>query len=210
MVSWFPNKNKQIDLYSNMLKIIAGEYRGRILKTPEGKQVRPSSGLLRGVMFNVLGHFVAGKNVLDIYAGSGALGIEALSRGAAVVTMVEADRSTAGLIRQNLEMLKVQDKARVVIQDALDFVSSSGGKYDIVLADPPYQANVSSQILDMVSKHGLLAPGGIMVIQHHRAEKIDAEVQGLTLWKSKKHGKSSVEFYTVNDESNYALPMPRL
>jgi 16S rRNA (guanine(966)-N(2))-methyltransferase RsmD len=200
MVSWFPNKNKQIDLYSNMLKIIAGEYRGRILKTPEGKQVRPSSGLLRGVIFNVLGDLVSGKKVLDIYAGSGALGIEALSRGAAVVTMVEAERSTAGLIRQNLEMLKVQDKARVVIQDALDFVSSSGGKYDIVLADPPYQANVSSQILDLVAKHNLLASEGILVLQHHRAEKIEVEVQGLTLWKCKKHGKSSVEFYTENDE----------
>ena len=185
-----------------MLKIIAGEYRGRILKTPEGKQVRPSSGLLRGVIFNVLGDLVSGKNVLDIYAGGGSLGIEALSRGAAMATMVEADRATAGLIRQNLEMLKVQDKARVVIQDALDFVSSSGGKYDIVLADPPYQANVSSQILDTVSKHGLLAPGGILVIQHHRAEKIDGQTQGLSLWKCKKHGKSSVEFYTVNDEQS--------
>jgi 16S rRNA (guanine966-N2)-methyltransferase len=182
-----------------MLKIIAGEYRSRILKTPEGKQIRPSSGLLRGVIFNVLGDFVAGKKVLDIYAGSGALGIEALSRGAAEVTLVEADRATAGLIRQNLEMLKVQDKGRVVIQDALDFVSSFGGKYDIVLADPPYQANVSSQILGMVSKHGLLAPGGILVIQHHRAEKIDGQTQGLALWKCKKHGKSSVEFYTVNN-----------
>lgn len=183
-----------------MLKIIAGEYRGRILKTPEGKQVRPSSGLLRGVIFNVLGDFVSGKNVLDIYAGGGALGIEALSRGAAMATMVEADRATAGLIRQNLEMLKVQDKARVVIQDALDFVSSAGCKYDIVLADPPYQANVSSQILDKIAKHGLLAPGGILVIQHHRAEKIAVETEGLVLWKCKKHGKSSVEFYKVNDE----------
>ena len=187
-----------------MLKIIAGEFRGRVLKTPEGKQVRPSSGLLRGVIFNVLGDLVAGKKVLDIYAGSGALGIEALSRGAAEVTMVEADRSTAGLIRQNLEMLKVQDKARVVIQDALDFISSSGGKYDIVLADPPYLANVSSQILDLIAKHNLLSPDGILVLQHHRAEKIVPETQGLVLWKCKKHGKSSLEFYTVDNESDYA------
>lgn len=183
-----------------MLKIIAGEYRGRVLKTPEGKQVRPSSGLLRGVIFNVLGDFVAGKKVLDIYAGSGALGIEALSRGAAEVTMVEADRATVGLISQNLELLKVQDKARVIIQDALEFISSSGGKYDIILADPPYLANVSSQILDLISKHDLLAPGGILVIQHHRAEKIVSETEKLVLWKNKRHGKSSVEFYTVNDE----------
>jgi len=183
-----------------MLKIIAGEYRGRVLKTPEGKQVRPSSGLLRGVIFNVLGDLVAGKKVLDIYAGSGALGIEALSRGADEVTLVEADRATAGLIRLNLEMLKIQNMARVVIHDALEFMAASGGHYDIVLADPPYLANVSSQILDVVSKHGLLAPGGILVIQHHRAEKIDAQTQGLALWKCKKHGKSSVEFYTVNND----------
>jgi 16S rRNA (guanine966-N2)-methyltransferase len=182
-----------------MLKIIAGEYKGRLLKTPPGKQVRPSSGLLRGVIFNVLGDLVRGEKVLDLYAGTGALGIEALSRGAAEVTMVEADRATAGLIRQNLEMLKVQDTARVVIQDALDFVSSSRGKYDIVLADPPYQANVSSQILNLAAKHGLLAPGGILVIQHHRAEKITPETEKLVLWKSKKHGKSSLEFYTVNN-----------
>ena len=181
-----------------MLKIIAGEYKGRLLKTPPGKQVRPSSGLLRGVIFNVLGDFVSGKKVLDIYAGSGALGIEALSRGAAEVTLVEADRATAGLITQNLEMLKVQHKARVIIQDALDFVSFSGGRYDLVLADPPYLANVSSQILDLVEKQILLVPGGILVIQHHRAEKVVPVVKGLALWKCKKHGKSSVEFYIVN------------
>ncbi|MDP2807109.1 MAG: 16S rRNA (guanine(966)-N(2))-methyltransferase RsmD [bacterium] len=191
-----------MDSNSNMLKIIAGEYRGRILKTPAGKQVRPSSGLLRGVIFNVLGDFVAGKKVLDIYAGSGALGIEALSRGAAEVTLVEADRSTAGLISQNLEMLKVQNNAKVIIQNVLDFMAAAGEQYDLILADPPYLANVSSQILDMAAKHGLLAPDGILVIQHHRAEKIVPETQGLALWKCKKHGKSSVEFYTVSNEQD--------
>jgi 16S rRNA (guanine966-N2)-methyltransferase len=183
-----------------MLKIIAGEYKGRLLKTPLGKEVRPSSGLLRGVIFNVLGDLVRGKKVLDLYAGTGALGIEALSRGAAVATLVEAERLGADLIRQNLEMLKAQDKGRVIVQDALDFVSSSGGKYDLVLADPPYLANVSSRILGLVSKHGLLAPGGILVIQHHRAENIVPETQGLVLWKCKQHGKSKVEFYTMNVE----------
>ena len=183
-----------------MLKIIAGEYKGRLLKTPPGKQVRPSSSLLRGVIFNVLGDFVVGKNVLDIYAGSGALGIEALSRGAAKVTLVEANRTTAVLIRQNLEMLKVKIIANVIIQDALEFISSFGGQYDIVLADPPYQANVSSQILDLTAKHSLLAPGGILVLQHHLAEKIVHETQGLAWWKCKKHGKSSLEFYTMNNE----------
>ena len=183
-----------------MLKIIAGEYRGRILKTPEGKHVRPSSGLLRGVIFNVLGDFVAGKKVLDIYAGSGAFGIEALSRGAAEVTLVEADRATAGLIRQNLEMLKLQNNAKVIIQNVLDFMVAAGEQYDLILADPPYLANVSTQILDLAAKHGLLAPDGILVLQHHRAEKIVTETKGLVLWKCKKHGKSSVEFYTVNNE----------
>ncbi|MBI4725943.1 16S rRNA (guanine(966)-N(2))-methyltransferase RsmD [candidate division TA06 bacterium] len=183
-----------------MLKIIAGEYRGRILKTPAGKQVRPSSGLLRGVIFNVLGDMVAGKKVLDIYAGSGVLGIEALSRGAAEVTLVEADHKTSDLISQNMEMLKIQKRAKVIRHDALDFISSSGGQFDIVLADPPYQANISLQILDLAWKHGLLAPDGILVLQHHRAESIVSEAQGLVLWKCKKHGKSSVEFYTVNNE----------
>jgi 16S rRNA (guanine966-N2)-methyltransferase len=183
-----------------MLRIIAGEFKGRLLQTPPGKQVRPSSGLIRGVIFNVLGDLVRGRRVLDLYAGSGALGIEALSRGAAAVTMVEADRNTAGLISQNLELLKIRTAARVVRQDALEFIPGSGEQFDIVLADPPYQANVSTRILDLVSKHDLLAPGGLLVLQHHRAENIVPGTADLVLWKSKQHGKSKVEFYAVSDE----------
>jgi 16S rRNA (guanine966-N2)-methyltransferase len=118
------------------MRVVAGEYRGRRLKAPAGTDTRPTADRVREALFNILGD-VSGAVVLDLYAGSGALGIEALSRGAAAATFVDRDDRALAAVRANLEAFGAV--ARVVRSDAIDFLRrDEGAMYDLVFADPPY------------------------------------------------------------------------
>ncbi len=120
------------------LRVVAGEHGGRPLKAPPGRSTRPTADRVREALFSILGD-IGGKRVLDLYAGSGALGIEALSRGAASATFVESDRGTAAVIRENLEA--IGEEAEVVAADAVPWLAhQSEATFDLVLIDPPYDS----------------------------------------------------------------------
>lgn len=182
------------------VKIIAGEFRGRNINCSEGSDVRPTSSMARAAVFNILQQVGAYRRVLDLYAGSGALGIEALSRGAESVVLVEKGSGAAGVIKDNLTMLKISDRAKLHTGDALEFLKNCGEQFDLILADPPYPDRCLPDILDAVTQSKALKNSGTLVVQHSIKEGSPESRDQLKRWKNKKYGKTQVSFYRYNTE----------
>ena len=144
------------------MRVVAGEFGGRRLAAPPGRGTRPTADRVREALFSMLGD-VSGAHVLDLFAGSGALGIEALSRGAASAAFVESDARAAAVVRRNLDSLGL--RAEVRRQDALRFLAAAEGSFDLVLADPPYDS--ASRIAGPLAERlpGVLAEGGRIVTE---------------------------------------------
>jgi 16S rRNA (guanine(966)-N(2))-methyltransferase RsmD len=183
------------------LRIIAGKFRGRKLKSPPSLQTRPTSDRLRETLFNILATRIKGARFLDLCAGTGAVGIEALSRGAAHVTFVDQSRKMCALIESNLNSLEIaQDEYRVVLADASDYLrrhlKTSEQPFEIVFFDPPYATDYgvllkflgdrSSQILDV---------DAIVIVEHHKKKLLPGQMQALTRYRELKQGDSVMSFY---------------
>jgi len=175
------------------LRIISGTHRGARIDAPKGDKTRPTSDFVREAAFNLIGP-VDGADVLDLYAGSGALGLEALSRGARAATFVENDRDACRTIQANLQKLRLIG-ARVRCEDALRALAadaSAGRRYDLVLLDPPYEMFSSLQIA--LSRHlpAVLAPDGLLVVETAAQE---APELPLTLRTSRKYGSKRLTLF---------------
>lgn len=178
------------------MKVVAGTHRGRNLKTLSGEATRPSSGLVRGAIFNIVGPRIHGMRVLDLYAGSGALGIEALSRGADSAVLVESATPALAVIRENLETLKLE--ARVMPSAVLTALKRLEGPFDLIMADPPYAiaAEELPQVLEIVSERGLLAPDGLVVLEHRRGEALPESVGPIRLKRRYPYSDTEVSVYS--------------
>ncbi len=185
------------------MRVIAGTYRSRILKSLKGRALRPTSDRLRVTLFNVLGPRVAGSRFIDLFAGTGAIGIEALSRGAGEVVFVENHAPAAALIRRNLESLGIRNGATVVAVDALRglemLASGKEGKtpqYDYVFLDPPYAAaNDYARVLESLGSGNLIAPGGVVIAEHRRSFDLPEEAGALQRYRVLKQGDAALSFY---------------
>ncbi|MCB2185885.1 MAG: 16S rRNA (guanine(966)-N(2))-methyltransferase RsmD [Deltaproteobacteria bacterium] len=156
-----------------MLRIIGGEFGGRRLKAPAGQLTRPSAARLREALFSILAGRLEGARVVDLFAGSGALGLEALSRGAASCVFVELRRPVVRVLHQNLAELGLTDRGRVLAADAA-FASRrlmAQGPFDLALADPPYGQGLVARVARVAAHPGFLAPGGIFVVEHQPNER---------------------------------------
>jgi 16S rRNA (guanine966-N2)-methyltransferase len=156
------------------VRIIAGEWRGRVIEAPPGEATRPTADRVRETLFSMLtsrlGSFEE-LRVADLFAGSGALGFEALSRGAAAVTFVEKDAMTAAIIKRNAVKLAAGERIRVLSSSALALPRSD--RFDLILADPPYAAGSGSAAVNAVAQADWLAPGGWMSVETGRADTVD-------------------------------------
>jgi 16S rRNA (guanine966-N2)-methyltransferase len=153
------------------MRVIGGTVGGRTIAAPPGRDVRPTSDRVREAMFSSLAGVTPGATVLDLFAGSGALGIEALSRGAARAVFVERDRRAVAVVRRNLEVLGLADRATVHAADATRFCQHpSGGPFDLVFADPPYAqaAATTHALLQDLASAGALRPGALAVLERDR------------------------------------------
>jgi 16S rRNA (guanine966-N2)-methyltransferase len=155
-----------------ILRVIAGEFKGRRLKTPKWEGVRPTSDKLRETLFNILAPRIAGAKVLDGYAGTGALGIEALSRGASHVTFVETDRRATALIEENAQVCGLKGGYTIANGDFLSSHSRVAGSFDLILLDPPYDIGDVHSVLDRAAS--LLSPDGLLVLE--RATRVEPDV----------------------------------
>ena len=178
------------------MRIVAGEYRGRTLKSPTWDGLRPTSDRLRETLFNILGPGVRGAHVLDGYAGTGAIGIEALSRGAASVTFVECDPRAVKLIAANLAALGVGDDVKPVIIRAglADAITRLGGQvFDLIILDPPYAHGAAADAL--TSAGALAAPHTRVVIEHAARHAPPDAHAGLRRTRTVTAGDSALSFY---------------
>lgn len=152
-----------------LVRIVGGTHSGRVLKAPPGRDTRPTSEKVREALFNILGS-VEGDHVLDLFAGSGGLGIEALSRGAAHATLIENDRAAVQAIEANLGKLGAREHAKVRAMSAANLPREA--PFDIVFADPPYGEGSGDKVVAAVAKAGWLAPGGWLAIETGRGASI--------------------------------------
>jgi 16S rRNA (guanine966-N2)-methyltransferase len=183
------------------LRIIAGNYRGQKLKSPPSLDTRPTSDRLRETLFNVIAPRIRGVRFLDLCAGSGAVGIEALSRDAAHATFVDRSRNMRGLIQSNLELCQLpEDEVAVVMSDALEFLRKAVKRkvqaWDIVFFDPPYADDYVS-VLEALGGFAseLLAPDALLIVEHFHKNELPAEVGNLTRQRVLKQGDSALSFY---------------
>ena len=183
------------------MRIISGKYRGRRLKSPPSVQTRPTSDRLRETLFNVLAARIKGARFLDLCAGSGAVGIEALSRGATHATFVDQSQRMCALIEANLEALGVaEEDSEVVCWEASAFlrrlIKKGPPRLGIIFFDPPYVTDYEA-VLDYVGGHAtqLLAKDGLMIVEHHKKKELKEEFGFLHRYRLLKHGDSCLSFY---------------
>ncbi|WP_437811673.1 16S rRNA (guanine(966)-N(2))-methyltransferase RsmD [Sorangium sp. So ce1078] len=180
------------------MRVIAGRLGGRRLAAPRGEGTRPTADRVREALFSSLGD-VTGALVCDIYAGTGALGIEALSRGARRAVFIESGRPALATLRENLAALGLAEAARVVplpVERALDLLRDEG-PFDLALLDPPYAAltKAAAAAARLAGPLGLLAPAGRLVLEHARRDP-SPEIVGLTCAAVRTYGDTAVSFYT--------------
>jgi len=181
------------------MRVIAGMLKGRRLKTPTWDGLRPTSDKLRETLFNVLAPRIAGARVLDGYAGTGAVGIEALSRGAAQVTFVERDRRAHDLIVENLAHCGIESGCAIIrgsLDRAVERARAAGslGPFDIVLLDPPY-GDAPADVVRAAS--ALVAPGGVLVLEHAARSRAPDRVGSLVRTRELTSGDSRLTLYEV-------------
>ena len=180
------------------MRVIAGIYKGRRLKTLEGMHVRPTSDRLRETVFNVLAPRIEGARFIDICAGSGAVGIEAVSRGAASVTFIESSRKAAALINENLRSLGIIDDVRVINRDALaalKHLAQRESQFDLCYFDPPYDSEIHYPVLWQIAKQNLLAEDGIVIVEHRRQLPLSPSYDRLRPYREIVQGETSLTFY---------------
>ena len=184
------------------LRIMGGQFRHRILQTAKGTDIRPSTGQLRAALFNICQTSIQGAHFLDIFAGSGAIGIEALSRGAASAVFIENSVAAAALIRRNIELLGIESLATLLVGDAFHLLPQLALKkkrFDLIFADPPYgqQKNglpYSQHIVQLVGSLNLLEKRGQLFVEEtHEAVYKEKTVEGLSLIHQRKYGRSGLQ-----------------
>ena len=175
------------------MRVITGTAKGRKLKTLEGEIVRPTIERVKEAVFSIIQFEIEGRRILDLFAGSGQLGIEALSRSALSAVFIDADKSAVAIIKENLEATKLADKATVLQTDALAFLQTSNLTFDIAFLDPPYGTGVLQKVLPQVAAK--IAPGGIILCESPFGEELPHTVAELTRTRVYRYGKTAVTTY---------------
>ncbi|MCL1805224.1 MAG: 16S rRNA (guanine(966)-N(2))-methyltransferase RsmD [Clostridiales bacterium] len=182
------------------MRVIAGSARGRKLRCLDDKRIRPTQDRVKEAVFSSLAARLPGSTVLDLFAGSGALGIEALSRGAGGAVFVEIDHLACDLIKSNLSSCgwPLSPEIQVVHREAVRWLKKPPDRaFDIILADPPYNKGFEESVLNALSAGGLLAPEGVLVLESGARQDLPEGAGGLHLWKSKVYGDTKISYYVV-------------
>ena len=176
------------------MRVITGSARGRRLKELEGMETRPTTDRVKEGLFSALQFDIEGRRVLDLFAGTGQLGIECLSRGAESAVFVERRPDAVKLIRENLRTTELQDRARVVAGEAMAFLEARE-KFDLVFLDPPYQSGLLEQALDRLTRFDILNPHGIIVAEHPADRRLPPLPPPYRLRRTYRYGKIAVSLY---------------
>ncbi len=182
-----------------ILRVIAGTAKKRQLKTPRGRDVRPTSGRVKEALFNILGGLVPGCRFLDLFAGTGNIGIEALSRGAATAVFVDNNTESTGIIKKNLAVTGFELCARVIclnVTDALPLLEKEGLKFNIIFIDPPYLKGIEVAALAGIGGHGIMEPGGKVIVESSKKDdQPPCSIGGLKIFRREAYGDTLLTFY---------------
>ena len=177
------------------MRVIAGTARGIPLVAPEGLETRPTSDRVREALFNILGPRLAGSHFLDLFAGTGANGIEALSRGATRAVFVENNRAACASIQQNLAKARVGDRGALFRTAMPEALARVPGTFDVVFADPPYRYEHYTDILKALQDYERLAPQAVVVVEHEQRVTLPELVGVLTRTREARYGHTTLSFY---------------
>ena len=177
------------------MRVISGTLRGLKLKSPEGLGTRPTLDRVKEALFSMLFSRTADACVLDLFAGSGALGIEALSRGAAHCTFVDKGREPIAVIRENLKKTRLEERAEVVQADYSSYLKTCRKQFDLILLDPPYAEIFLETALKIISEIDILTNSGIIVCERPYEKSLPDEIPGLARYRDYRYGKAAVTIF---------------
>lgn len=188
------------------MRIIAGELKGQTLKAVPGTTTRPTADKIKEAVFQVIGPFFNGGSVLDLFAGSGALGIEALSRGMDTAIFVDKQGKAIHIIKENLKMVKLQERAEVYRTDAQRALKAAAKRelqFDLILLDPPYKKVSYEELINEIIEKKLIKNHGVLYCEHDPAEYLPAQSDKLSIVKQEKYSNTiAVTIYRLNEEGD--------
>ena len=177
------------------MRVITGKARGIQLKTPDGMLTRPTADRVKEALFSIINFDIPGAKVLDLFGGTGQLGIEALSRGAASAVFVDAREESCRLIRENLKRTKLESDAKVIRSDYLDYLNRCKEQFNIILLDPPYAEVFLENAIKKITEIDILQSDGIIVAERPLGKELPWEFEGYTRSKDYKYGKVVLTIY---------------
>lgn len=176
------------------MRIIAGSRRGHKLFEFEGQSVRPTTDRVKESVFNIIQQFIPEAYVLDMFAGSGALSFEAISRGAERAVCTDSDLKSVEIIKKNAAALRFEDKCEILNMSCFDYVKKTREKFDIVFLDPPYNKGFIEEALEAIAEYDILSEGGIVVLESDSGD-FRGEYAGLSVYRQKKYGRTYITVY---------------
>ena len=177
------------------MRVITGSARGRVLKELQGMETRPTTDKVKESVFNIVQFDVEGRRVLDLFGGTGQMGIEALSRGAAHATFVDLRKEAVGIIRENLSLTGFSDRATVVQGDYLAFLTRCRETFDVIFLDPPYETELLETAIAHIARHDLLNVHGMMIAEHPADKVLPALSAPYRMGRTYRYGKIAVTIY---------------
>jgi 16S rRNA (guanine(966)-N(2))-methyltransferase RsmD len=184
------------------MRIISGQYKGKKIYAGKDHSIRPITNKIKEIIFAVLGDFCKDKDVVDLFCGSGSLGIEALSRGAARVSFIEKTESSIKILRNNIHLLQIDpSKIHIIKDDALNFASKLNSNFKLILIDPPFRYSLLQILIDNIVKRGILHQDGILVLHHEIINPLRSDVDYYRIMKQKKVGRSLITFISIGDKN---------
>lgn len=180
------------------MRVIAGAWKGQRLTAPQGRETRPTADQVRTALMDTLAPWLPDARFLDLFAGGGGVGIEALSRGAAEALFVEIDPGALGALRENLKRLDARERGRVLrreVSEALEALRREGRRFHLVFLDPPYGSALAAETLKRLGDGALLVPGGLVVAQHLTKEPLPDRVGSLVVWRRRRFGETTLTFF---------------
>lgn len=175
------------------MRVIAGNFRGRKLTTLNGESVRPTSDKVKEAIFSSIQFEIEGTRFLDLFAGSGQMGIEALSRGSRKAVFVDSNHNSINVINRNVLSLNLKDKSEIINSDSILFLHKTNQKFDIVYLDPPYQSDCLEKALELI--YLVMEPTGIIICECPINKKLPEVVNNFSVTKKRNYGKIAVTFY---------------
>jgi len=187
------------------VRIIAGTAKGIRLKTPKGINTRPTADRVKESVFGILASTPVDAEVLDLFAGTGNLGLEALSRGAVAAVLVDKNIQSIKTMMENAILTDLSGLTVICREDvmqALRRLENAGKSFDLIFCDPPYNLGLASKVLQVLDLCGVLRTGGVLVLEHSRHEKLPEELKRIVTYRSEFYGETVVSFFTIQEGTN--------